>query len=321
MKIHLVGLLAFDGFQLLDVTGPASVFGMANSLSGKKVYEVRVVSPAGGLVESSCKVSVQARALSQVNVRTVNTLLIAGGSTAAMRRVLEEPVMRRWIPRCVRTSKRFGSVCSGAFILAELGVLKNLRVATHWASCDDLAKRFPDVSVDSHSLFVVDGKVWTSAGVSTGVDMALAMVERDIGRAVANRVAKFLVLHSRRPGYQSQFSDLLKAQASSGTQFAELAEWIQYRLAQPLDVPTLAARAKLSERTFHRKFVEATGETPAKFVENVRLDAARALLSTDLLLKTIAAQTGMRSTARLSAAFQRRFGVKPALFRQMHHSV
>jgi transcriptional regulator GlxA family with amidase domain len=320
MKTHVVAFFAFDGFQLLDVTGPASVFGMANSFAGDKVYEVQVLSPAGGLAESSCGVSVQTKSFSQVNARTVNTLLVAGGSTPAMRRVLEEPATRRWIPRCVRTSKRFGSVCSGAFILAELGVLKNLRVATHWASCGDLAKRFPDVSVDSDSLFAVDGKAWTSAGVSTGVDMALAMVERDIGRAAANRIAKFLVLYSRRPGYQSQFSDLLKAQTSSGTQFAELAEWIQHRLAQALDVPTLAARAKLSERTFYRKFVEATGDTPAKFVENVRLDAARALLSTDLPLKTIAAQTGMRSAARLNAAFERRFGVTPALFRQMHHS-
>jgi transcriptional regulator GlxA family with amidase domain len=318
MKTHVVAFFAFDGFQLLDVTGPASAFGVANSIAGNRVYEIQVVSPAGGPVESSCGVSLHAQALAAVNPRSVHTLLVAGGSTAAMQKTLEASVARQWLPRCIRASERFGSVCAGAFILAELGVLENLRVATHWARCDDLAKRFPKVFVDSDSLFIVDGKVWTSAGVSTGLDMALAMVERDIGRPFAAKIAKFLVLYARRPGYQSQFSDLLKAQASSATEFAELAEWMQDRLAQTLDVPTLAAKAGLSERTFYRKFVEATGNTPAKFVENVRLDAARALLSTSLPLKTIAAQTGMGSTARLTAAFERRFGVTLALFRQMH---
>jgi transcriptional regulator GlxA family with amidase domain len=197
-------------------------------------------------------------------------------------------------------------------------VLDGLRIATHWASCDDLAQRFPDVMVDSNALFVVDGKARTSAGGTTGIDMALEMGERDIDHTFADKIAKFLVLYLRRPGYQSQFSDLLMVQASAGTAFAELAGWIQTRLNQRLDVPTLAARVGLSERTFYRKFVAATGQTPAHFVENVRLDAARALLATKLPLKTIAARTGVRSVVR-NDAFERRFGIKPSLFRQMHH--
>jgi transcriptional regulator GlxA family with amidase domain len=316
---HIAALFAFNEFQLMDVAGPAAVFGVANSTIGHDLYDVRIVSPAGGLVRSSCGVSLQSQATSKVPAHSVGTLLIAGGSSAALARAAKSAAARKWIPRCIRASARFGSVCSGAYLLAELGELDGLRIATHWASCDDLAKRFPDVRVDSNPLFVIDGKAWTSAGVTTGIDMALAMVERDVDRSVADKIAKFLVLYLRRPGYQSQFSDLMKVQASAGTAFAELAGWIQIRLHQRLDIPTLAARVGLSERTFYRKFVAATGQTPAHFVANVRLDAARALLAANLPLKTIAARTGVRSVARLNDAFERRFGIKPSLFRQMHH--
>lgn len=316
---RIVALFAFEEFQLMDVAGPAAVFGAANSTIGNDLYDVRIVSPTGGLVRSSCGVSLQSQAISKMPAHNVGTLLIAGGSSAALARAAKPAVTRKWIPRCIRASARFGSVCSGAYLLAELGELDGLRIATHWASCDDLAQRFPDVKVDSNALFVVDGKAWTSAGVTTGIDMALAMVEHDVDHTVADKIAKFLVLYLRRPGYQSQFSDLLKVQASAGTAFAELASWIQTRLHQRLDVPTLAARVGLSERTFYRKFVAATGQTPAHFVENVRLDAARALLATKLPLKTIAARTGVRSVVRLNDAFERRFGIKPSLFRQMHH--
>jgi transcriptional regulator GlxA family with amidase domain len=259
MQKHTVALFAFDGFQLLDVTGPAAVFGVANGSIKDRIYNVEVVSPAGGLVRSSCGVSLQTRGLSRIRASSVDTLLISGGGADALNQAAKLATTRRWIARCAGACARLGSVCSGAFLLAELGLLKDARVATHWASCDDLAERFPDVSVDPQALFVVDGKIWTSAGVSTGIDMALAMIERDVGRPVADGIAKFLVLYARRPGYQSQFSDLLRAQASSAAEFTELMDWMQNRLTKRLDVPTLAARVGLSERTFYRKFVAATG--------------------------------------------------------------
>ena len=315
MSLRLIALFAFDGVQLLDVTGPASVFGVVNTLSGREVYKVAVVSPGGGLIETTCGVALHTLALSKLNPGKVHTLLVAGGSAAAMQRAAANPAARKWIPKCAASAKRFGSVCSGAFVLASLGMLRKARVATHWASCAALAG-FADVSADANSLFVVDGKLWTSAGVSTGIDMALAMMERDIGRPMADRVARFMVLYARRPGFQSQFSELLKVQAASG--FADLAVWMQDRIARRLDVPTLAARSGLSERTLYRKFVKTTGQTPAKFVETLRLDAARSLLSTGLSLKAIAARTGMGSAHRLTAAFERRFGVTPSTFRRMH---
>ena len=209
MEARLIALFGFDGVQLLDVTGPASVFGLANTLGRHEAYKIVVVSPRGGLVASSCGVVLQTLALARLKPSKVHTLLVAGGDTATMMRAAAHPDAQKWLPTCARTAQRFGSICSGAFVLASLGMLSKARVATHWASCAALAE-FPEVSVDAESLFVANGNLWTSAGISTGIDMALAMVERDIGRAMADRIAKFMVLSSRRPGFQSQFSELLQ---------------------------------------------------------------------------------------------------------------
>ncbi len=319
MSEHMVALFAFEEFQLLDVTGPASVYGVANNLLGKSVYVPIIVSAHGGAIRSSCGVALESRAVSVLPSRRIKTLLVAGGSNLAMQKVVDDPLARRWITHAARTVQRFGSICSGTYLLAALGLLGNARVATHWASCEGLARQFPALSVDPQSMFVVDGRIWTSAGVSTGIDMALAMVEHDCGRALADRIAKFMVLYLRRPGYQSQFSEILKTQTSGATDIGELAGWIQANLARQLDVPSLAAKVGLSDRTFHRRFVQATGLTPAKFVETARLEAAKAMLQSALPLKSIAARTGLGSAARLTQAFERRYGVSPAVFRKIHH--
>jgi len=318
-KTRRMALFAFDGCGLLDVAGPASVFGVANAIARRTAYDVRVVSPYGGLVATSCGMSIGTQAPKAVAPETVDTMLVVGGGQDALRRAITPSVTRGWLQRCVRRAARFGSVCSGAYILAELGELDGLRVATHWRNCDDLAMQYPDLSVDRNALFVVSGKAWTSAGVSTGIDMALAMVEQDIGRPVADKVAKFMVLYARRPGYQSQFSEMLNAQISAGTPFADLINWLESRIAQPIQIGELASRCGLSERTFYRKFVGATGQTPAQFILNARLERARTLLATDLPLKIIAGQTGIGSASRLSLAFERKFGLSPSTFRKVHH--
>src|SRR4030088_2772363 len=287
-KPHRVFILAYEGCQLLDVTGPAAVFGAAN--------ESRRI---GGQPD---------------------TLLVSGGSLG-LRAVMARQDVRRWLRKAAPRARRYGSVCTGAFVLAAAGLLDGKRVATHWASCDRLADRFPALTVDADSLYVVDGKVWTSAGVTTGIDMALALVEADLGAATANLIARHFVLYARRPGYQSQFSPLLQAQTAAEAPFAALIDWMQAHLDQPLDVPALVARAVLSERSFYRKFTEATGKTPAHFVEGLRLDAARTLLAQGLPLKAIAGRVGLTSSARLGAAFERRFGMAPSLFREMHRGV
>jgi len=313
-----IALFAFDQCQLLDIAGPASVFGVANSFANLKPYDVRVVSPNGGRVTTSSGMVVDTIPPSSMRASAVHTVLVAGGNTAAMRKGIALAATRRWIKSCARSAKRFGSVCSGTYILAELGEIERVRVATHWASCDELGRQFPQLSVDRNALFVVSGKVWTSAGVSTGIDMALAMVEQDLGRQMADRVAKFLVLYARRPGYQSQFSEVLSAQASAGSQFADLVGWVQGRLCGHIDVPMLAAQCGLSERTFYRKFTMTTGQTPATFIRNMRLEMARSLLQSELPVKKIAARCGISSIAWLSSAFQRKFGLTPSTFRRLH---
>lgn len=312
---HRLFILAYGDCQLLDVTGPAAVFGAANESIGRTVYDLRILSPDGGLVTTNGGVALQSRKIGG----QPDTLLVAGGSKG-LPGVIARADVRRWLRRAAPRCRRYGSVCTGAFVLAAAGLLDGKRVATHWASCDRLASRHPELSVDADSLYVVDGQVWTSAGVTTGIDMALALVEADLGAATANLIARHFVLYARRPGYQSQFSPLLQAQTKAEAPFAQLIEWMQAHLDEALDVPTLARQAGLTERTFYRKFTEATGKTPAQFVERLRLEAARTLIAKDLPLKVIAGKVGLGSSARLGAAFERGFGMTPSLFREMHRA-
>lgn len=315
-----IALLAFDGVQILDVTGPAAVFAAANDALGKKHYRVRIVSAAGGATQSNCAVALASVALRTVPAAAVDTLLIAGGDAAGLRMLAASEAARTWVSRVAGRARRFGSVCTGAFLLGHFGLIGGKRVATHWSACAALARYYPDVTVDANALYVVDGRLWTSAGVTTGIDMSLAMVEQDLGSAIANGIAERLVLYARRPGYQSQFSPLLHAQSQAGAPFSELIDWIGEHLSEPLDVPRLAARVAMSERSFHRKFTHSLGETPAHYVETLRLDRARQLLGNASSLKQIALQTGYATAAQLSKAFERRFGIAPTLFRGLHGS-
>jgi transcriptional regulator GlxA family with amidase domain len=315
-------MIIYPGFELLDVSGPAAVFNAANrALTQRgisKFYKVGLFSAESGVVESSSGVALGTRSIVELQPAEAQTLLIAGAESEHLPPALADPILRSAIPRLAGKAERFGSVCSGGFVLAALGLVDGHRVATHWDACIPLAKNYPKVEVDPDALYIVDGRLWTSAGVTTGIDMTLAMVAQDLDATIAGEVAKRLVLYARRPGYQSQFSPVLQAQLKADSPFAELIEWIQSHLDEPLDVSSLARRAKLSERTFHRKFVAATGKTPAHFVEAVRLDAARMLLSRGLSLKSVAVKVGLFPPTRLADAFERRFGIAPRLFRDMH---
>jgi len=320
--MHNLAFIVYSGFELLDTAGPTSVFSGANRALGQQgrpaYYKVGLVSAEGGAVESSSGIAVETRRIGDLRPGEAQTVLVAGAEREQLLPAVADPVLRAALPGLAAKAERFGSVCSGSFLLAALGLLDGHRVATHWDSSKPLAERFPTVTVDPEALYVVDGRLWTSAGVTTGIDMALAMIARDLDAMVAGEVAKRLILYARRPGYQSQFSPVLQAQVKGDSPFADLIGWIQSNLDAPLDVPGLAGRVGLTERTFHRKFVAATGETPARFVETARLDAARMLLSRGLSLKSVAAQVGLFPAVRLSEAFERRFGVPPRLFRDMH---
>ncbi|MCW5707252.1 helix-turn-helix domain-containing protein [Shinella sp.] len=320
--MHHVVFIVYPGFELLDVSGPASVFNGANRALGQRgkpaFYRVVLASAHSGAVESSSGLAMETRPVAGLRSAEAQTVLVAGAEREPLLQAMADPALRKALPQLASRADRFGAVCTGGFVLAALGLLDGHRIATHWDSCEPFTKAFPKVTVDPDSLYVVDGRLWTSAGVTTGIDMALAMVAHDLDAAIAGEVAKRLVLYARRPGYQSQFSPVLKAQVKGDSPFADLIGWIQSNLDAPLDVPSLAARSGLSERTFHRRFVAATGETPARFVETARLDTARMLLSRGLSLKSVAAEVGLFPPARLAEAFERRFGVTPRLFRDMH---
>lgn len=313
--VRHVAILTFTGCQILDVTGPAAVFSAANDGIGARAYEVHVLSAAGGEVRTSSTVTLATRPIAGLAPEAVDTLLVAGGGDEGLQSLIDDPAVRAWVTQASAASRRFGSICTGTFVLAHFGLVGKRRVATHWSKCGELAQTFPEATVDAEALFVNEGRLWTSAGVTTGIDMSLDLVASDLGYGVAHWIAKRLVLHARRPGYQSQFSPVLLAQGRADAPFAPLIEWMRAHLDERLDLPTLAARVAMSDRTFQRKFAQCMGETPAHFVETLRLDRTRDLLAGPMSLKEIADRTGYGSAGQLSKAFERRYGMTPVAFR------
>ncbi|WP_285295732.1 GlxA family transcriptional regulator [Aureimonas altamirensis] len=228
--MHRVTLIVYPGFELLDVSGPASVFNGANRALGQRgqsaFYKIVIASAEGGAVESSSGVAMETLQIAELVPGTVDTVLVVGAEREPLLKAVADPALRASLPRLASEAERFGSVCTGGFVLAALGLLDGRRIATHWDSCEPFAKTFPKVTVDHDALYVVDGRLWTSAGVTTGIDMALAMVSRDLDAAIAGEVARRLVLYARRPGYQSQFSPILEAQVKGDSPFDDLIGWI-----------------------------------------------------------------------------------------------
>jgi transcriptional regulator GlxA family with amidase domain len=307
-------LVVFPGVQTLDLTGPAEVFAAANH------YDVVVASAAGEPVTTSSGLLIATRDLHRIRATSRDTVLVTGGDEVAIFNALTDDALLRWLTHAARSAARIGSVCSGAFLLAGIGVLDGRRAATHWSACDRLAAFRPSVCVDRDAIFVREGRVWSSAGVTTGIDMALAMVEEDHDRALADGIAARLVLYARRPGFQSQFSDALVAQATSSSPLARVIEWARTHVAE-LDPQVLAKRAGMSERTFHRRCLEVLSTTPAKLVEKLRVEHARTLIaSTDLSAKSLAAACGFGSPVRMKRAFERSLGVSPRDYRLLFAS-
>lgn len=312
--MRTVVILAYGGCQLLDVAGPTSVFTEAAAFADPAPYRVVLASSAGGLVMAEGSIGLATIPLAEVPAE-IDTLLLPGAGRAGLRGLLRDGPVREWVVAATARARRVASVCTGAFALAAWGLLDGRRAATHWLATADLARRFPAVRVDEQALFVEDGPVWTSAGVSTGIDMALALVERDLGRGVASGIARRLVLQMRRPGHQSQFSALLDAQGGS---YATLVAWMTDNLSGDLGVEALAARAGQAPRTFHRRFSAEVGLTPAAFVERLRLDHARALLEAGQPPKRVAVTAGFGSQDRLARAFKRAFALSPSAYRALH---
>jgi transcriptional regulator GlxA family with amidase domain len=318
-KPHIIAIPIYSRLQSLDAVGPAQVFGSANQELKREAYRVKFVATKPGATATSAGFALMADGLRSVPARSVDTLICPGGEDEPIRAALRDRTLMRWINDAAAASTRACSVCSGAFLLASTGILNGRTTATHWSATADLQRAFPQLCVDGESIYVVDGKCWTSAGVTTGIDMALAIVEEDHGRDVAMAVARRLVVYMRRPGHQTQFSTTLAAQSAHDDKLADLAAWVEANLGKRLDVETLASRVAMSPRSFHRRMRDELGVSPAKFVESVRLDAARRWLDdTELDLAQVAARAGFSGPDHLIRAFARRFGVTPAAYRQIH---
>lgn len=312
-------VIGYNGAQILDIVGPYQVFAAANEELDQPAYDLVFASLDGREAHASCGLTLGATPLSSIDPAAVHTLLVVGGEDADVTRAATSKTLLSFVRAAAARAHRLCSVCTGTFVLAAAGVATGKRVATHWRGTRILQKRFPDLTVDHDSIFVADGQIWSSAGVTTGIDMTLALVEKDLGRKVSLAVARRLVVYACRPGSQSQFSALLQGQDRAGDQFAATVDWMSRNLDQAITVTDAANVAGMSERSFHRKFAEVTGETPARFIETLRLDSARTLLETgDLPLKAIAGQVGLSSPGRLIQTFERRFGLSPTAYRKLH---
>jgi len=303
-----IAMIIFPGFQLLDAAGPIGAFEIAERFA-PDAYELEILAAAAGPVESSSGVAIGAQALGDGGYDTV---LVAGGEGTRDYAALA-PVIAwlRAIP-----ARRVASICSGAYLLAEAGLLDGRRATTHWGRTDHFARRYPKVRLEPDRIFVRDGDIWSSAGITAGIDLALALIEDDLGSEIARRTAQQLVVHQRRPGGQSQFSALLDTGGING-RFAELMDWMRERLGETLNVERLAAQAAMSPRNFARAFAAETGLTPAKAVERLRLEAARVRVEAGREpIDRIAEVAGFGDPERMRRAFLRAFGQPPQALRR-----
>jgi len=301
-------LVLFPGFQLLDAAGPIAAFEIASQVV-RDTYSLRVAASGAGLVRSSSGVALRAEAIS--GQRRVDTLMVVGGGGTG--EAMRDAKLIAAIARLAQRVRRVSSVCSGAYLLAQAGLLEGKRATTHWRRAPDFARRFPGVRVAADCIYIKQGKVWTSAGVSAGIDLALAMIAEDLGADVAADVAREMVVYAKRPGGQAQHSALLDLDAS---RFAKLNAWMREHLSEDLSVERLAQEAAMSPRNFARAYVAETGVTPAKAVERMRTEAARAALEGGGSIQEIARRTGFIDPERMRRAFVRLYGAPPAEMRR-----
>jgi len=311
-------MLAVPGIQLLDVSGPLDVFAEANAQAGREIYRLRVIGTAPGDIRSSSGARLVPDAVvGQSRGEPIDTLLIAGSPNAAQVRLNDTVV--DWLRRVAPATRRYGSVCSGAFFLAAAGLLNGKRVTTHWSVAEQLAHAYPAVRVDADAIHVRDGKVRTAAGVTAGLDLALALVEEDLGRDIAKRVASQLVMFFKRPGGQLQFSRKGEARPAGRSALQQVQRFVAAHPADDHNVENLAARAGLSPRHFARLFSKEVGMTPAAWVETARISAARRLLEAGRNApKQVAVQCGFANADTLRRSFAKHVGVTPAEYRRRY---
>jgi transcriptional regulator GlxA family with amidase domain len=313
-----IAIVAFPGVTLLDISGPAQVFAELQEIELPAAgYELSYLSTSGGLVPTDVGMMIDTAPICSIKPYQVDTLVIPGGPGIWALR--QDNALMKWITETLPKARRIASVCLGAFVLAWTGSLDGKRAATHWRYCPRLQDAFPKIRVEPDAIFVQDGHVWSSAGVSAGIDLALAMIEEDFGHTIALDIARRLVVFLKRPGGQSQFSTVLAAQASDVEgRFSALHAWIIENIASELKVETLAERAGMTPRTFARTYVSRTGMTPANGVEALRVETARLLLESRQIggVVEVAKRAGFGDDERMRRAFLRHLGVTPSEYRR-----
>jgi transcriptional regulator GlxA family with amidase domain len=307
----MIGILIFSDFQLLDAAGPISVFEIAGRYAGRR-SAIRPIAERAGPVKSSSGVEMLAQKFPR---GALDTLIVAGGD--GTRNAATSKVTLDFVRTQARRARRVASVCSGSYVLAEAGLLDGRVVTTHWAYCSQLAEKYPSVTVDPDPIFIKDGTLATSAGVTAGIDLALALLEDDLGRDTALTVARHLVVFLRRPGGQSQFSAQLQAQTATRKPFRHVQQWITEHPAETLTVESLALKANLSTRQFARAFTTEVGMTPGRYVDQVRIEAARRRLEDSADgIEEAARACGYGTSEAMRRAFIKTLGVSPAEYRR-----
>jgi transcriptional regulator GlxA family with amidase domain len=307
-----VEIFAYPNAQLLDVTGPAQVFATANELTRANgpPYEIAIVAEQEEVVTCS-QVTLKAQFLPETNA-PLDTLIIAGGS--GVNAACERTPLIDWVDGRVKSARRTASVCSGAFLLAEAGLLDGRRAVTQWRRCAEFAKRFPSVRLEPDPIFIQDGPIWTSAGITAGIDLVLALVEADLGHGVALGVARQLVVYLKRPGGQAQFSAALALQQPD-PRIERLHGWILDNLHRDLPLSALAEQAGMSERSFSRHYRRLTGQTPGRAVETLRVETARRQIEEGASLAQVCRRCGFGSDETMRRAFLRSLGISPRDYR------
>ena len=312
-----VVFLAYDGVQILDIAGPAQAFSTANDEAVTAPYEVSVAALTPGAVATASHFDIVAVPLPRAGL--IDTLIVPGGT--GVHPLRENAAAVEELRKLAGRATRVCAVCTGAFALAEAGLLDGKRATTHWASCQRLAEGYPKISVEPDAIYVREGKFYTSAGVTAGMDLALALLEEDFGRECAIKAARWLVMFAKRPGGQSQFSSHLAAQAAERAPIRMLQEWILENLTADLSVSALAERVGMSPRNFARVFRREAGATPAEFVEAARIDAARRELEeTAHPVERVAGTCGFSTAEHMRRAFHRRLGASPYGYRTRFQS-
>ena len=311
--------IVYPGFEMLDLAGPMGVFSTATRLlDGSQAYALTTASLNGGIIQSREGLSVVTQALSEIPGNHVDTAVVVGADERPLRDILEDGQLTSWLADQHHIFERVASVCSGAFLLAAAGLLEHKRATCHWGATERLKRAFPGIDVEADALFIQDGRIWTSAGVTTGIDMTLEMVRRDFGHALASDAARQLVVFAHRPGSQSQFSRAGAAQATPNQKLRDLIVWLSSHLHQSIDVSTMALRAGMSARSFQRHFTKEIGVSPGAFLTELRLERAKDLLIENQTVGATAIAVGYRSEAAFRKAFSDRHSVSPSIFADLH---